>query len=81
MSKDSAGVSAAKGVVGFDSKASTASYKAQILDAANGSKQLAPFNARLSDLSVFEGFGLKDKPGMIVGANICAPRPSQPHAG
>jgi hypothetical protein len=70
LSKDSAGVSAAKGVVGFDPKASTASYKAQIVDAAIGSKPLAPFNARLSDLSVFEGFGLKEKPGLIVGANI-----------
>ena len=67
---DSTGVSAAKGVVGFDPKASTASYKAQIVDTAIGSKPLAPFNARLSDLTVFEGFGLKDKPGLIVGANI-----------
>jgi hypothetical protein len=41
-------------------------------DAAIGSKPLSPFTARLSDLAVFEGFGLKDKdkPGMIVGANI-----------
>ena len=46
------------------------SYKAQIVDAAIGSRPLASFNARLSDLSVFEGFGLKEKPGMIVGANI-----------
>lgn len=70
LSKDSTGVSAAKGVVGFAPKASTASYKAQIMNATIGSTPLAPFNARLSDLSVFEGFGLKEKPGMIVGANI-----------
>lgn len=70
LSKDGTGVSAAEGVVGFDPKASTASYKAQVVGAAIGSKALSPFNARLSDLSVFEGFGLKEKPGMIVGANI-----------
>lgn len=70
LSKDSAGVSTAKGVVGFDPKASTASYKAQIAGAAIGSKPMPSFTARLSDLAVFEGFGLKDKPGLIVGANI-----------
>lgn len=70
FSKNGIGVTAAKGVVGFDPRASTASYKATIADAAIGSKTLPAFTARLSDLAVFEGFGLKDKPGMIVGANI-----------
>jgi hypothetical protein len=70
LSKDGRGVTAAKGVVGFDPTASTASYKATIADAVIGSKLLPSFTARLSDLAVFEGFGLKNKPGMIVGANI-----------
>ena len=70
LSKDGNGVSGAKGVVGFDPKASTASYKAKIAGASIGPKPLSPFTARLSDLAVFEGFGLKDKPGMIVGVNI-----------
>jgi predicted aspartyl protease len=70
LSKNGNGVSVAKGLVGFDPRASTASYKTTIADAAIGSKALPAFTARLSDLAVFEGFGLKDKPGMIVGANI-----------
>jgi hypothetical protein len=70
LSKTGTGVTAAKGVVGFDPKASTASYKTRIDGAAIGPVPLAGFGARLSDLPVFEGFGLKDAPGMIVGANI-----------
>jgi predicted aspartyl protease len=70
LSKNGLGVSAAKGVVGFNPNASTASYRARINGATIASKSIPPFDARLSDLSVFESFGLKDTPGIIIGANI-----------
>jgi predicted aspartyl protease len=70
LSKDGAGVTADKGVVGFDPKAATAAYHGTIGGANVGGISLAPFPARLSDLPVFVGFGLKDRPGAILGINV-----------
>ncbi len=64
------GVTPDRPVAGFDPKAGTASSRAVIRGAAINGVALPPAGVRLSDLPVFEPFGLKDKPGLILGVNV-----------
>lgn len=70
LSAGGPGVATGTPLSGFDPHSATPSYSARINGASIGKAALPDFDARLSDLAVFDGFGLKTNPGVIVGVNV-----------
>ena len=70
LSPDSAGVAAGKPLVGYEQSAGTASSKAPVQGLTIGATALPAVDARISNLPVFDGFGLKDRPGVIAGMDL-----------